>query len=86
MGFTHDVCHGRKFQKDGQDKTAWTKVGAIFTNDKGQISLKLDFMPTTVDPRGLWLSIFPVKAKDGQPPVQDAQHEEQPGVDGGIPF
>ena len=82
MPFTHDVCHGQQYESNGQKKTKWTKVGAVFTNDKGGLSLKLDFVPTSVDPvKGLWLSIFTPKPKDGQQ-EQPAESYDQ----GGVPF
>ncbi|GJL59717.1 MAG: hypothetical protein NPIRA03_25740 [Nitrospirales bacterium] len=29
------------YEKDGEEKTAWTTVGTAFQNDKGSISLKI---------------------------------------------
>ena len=71
-GWTHDICFGQP-TKDPQKKR-WINCGSIFTNDKGQISIKLDVLPLGIDPvKGLWLSVFEKKDKpqQGQGLLQD---------------
>lgn len=71
--WTHDICFGQP-TKDPQKKR-WIKIGGIFENDKGQLSLKIDTMPG-IPPEGLWLNVFPKKPKD-QDQGNQVQDEEQ---------
>lgn len=58
--YSHDVLHGVKYQSsEGQEKTRWTKCGAAFTSDKGNISIKLEYLPSGPGP--VWLSLFEPK-------------------------
>jgi hypothetical protein len=42
-----DVCFAKEYKnKQGEEKTHWTKVGVMFIKDNGGISLVLDAMPT----------------------------------------
>tara|TARA_R100000808_G_scaffold22836_1_gene50027 strand:- start:441 stop:764 length:324 start_codon:yes stop_codon:yes gene_type:complete len=54
------------YQKDGQEKKRWQKVGAAFINNHGNISFKLDYIPIKQDFSG-WFNIF---EKDQQQPSQ----------------
>ena len=57
-----DACTGRKYQgRDGAEKTAWTRIGTLFENDKGHFSLKLDALPLPNDKGEVWISCFPPK-------------------------
>ena len=50
MAYMGDVCTGRKYKdQQGQDKTKYTKIGAWFENDQGQLSIKLDALPMPDD-------------------------------------
>ena len=62
--YTHDVMHGIPIRDS--DKKRWTKCGAAFTDEQGRVSIKLDYVPTEPGERGLWLSLFAAKPKDGQ--------------------
>lgn len=46
-----DVKVAKKYTKAGAEKTQWLKIGSAFENDKGQISLALDMIPTGWDGR-----------------------------------
>ena len=37
----YNISVPEKYEKDGEEKTAWTTVGTAFKNDKGTISLKI---------------------------------------------
>lgn len=47
------------YQKDGQEKINWLKIGAVFESDKG-LSLKLDAFPAS-GADGCWIKLFPAK-------------------------
>lgn len=72
-----DVCHGKKYTtKTGEERTTWTKVGAMFVYDNGNLSLKLDFIPVG-DPNGVSLAVFKKRDKNQQSkPVAQAPVEE----------
>ena len=64
----HDVVAtiGESTDREGNTKKRFQKCGAAFTNDEGQISIKLDAVPITPDWSG-WLSLYPKKEYDNQP-------------------
>jgi hypothetical protein len=50
--------------KDGTEKKRYLTVGAVFENDKGSLSLKLDGMPVSPDWSG-WISFYEPKPYNG---------------------
>lgn len=60
MSDRFDVCVVTKYQKDGQDKSRWNKVGAAFANKLGGFNIKLDG-PTVIVPGVNDLVIVPPK-------------------------
>jgi hypothetical protein len=50
--------------KDGQEKKQYLKVGKVFENDKGQMSMKLDALPVGKDWSG-WISLYE-PSRDGE--------------------
>ncbi len=57
----YDACiRTGTYQKDGQEKINWLKIGAVFESDKG-LSLKLDALPVGGSPEGCWIKLFPAK-------------------------
>ena len=67
------------YVKDGQEKTRWLKVGALFTREDGKQSIKLEAIPTGRNEKGeLWLSAFS-KTRTDAPPGSNQ-------TDGNIPF
>lgn len=52
----------------GQEKTRWGYYGAVFRNDKGQLRLKFDSIPTNMHETGGWFSVF--ENKPQQEPEQ----------------
>ena len=83
-----------KYTKDGEQKTRWLKVGAVFGTDRGP-SIKLDCVPTSVVDRDGntvawdgWLKCFEPRPR-GQSPSQPAQNSAPPETgdfDDDIPF
>lgn len=66
------------YQKDGQEKKRWQKVGAAFINDHGNISFKLDYIPIKQDFSG-WFNIF---EKDQQQPIQQMTPQQEASARG----
>lgn len=59
---THDIVAtlGEYTAADGTKKKRYHPCGKAFTNDQGQVSLKLDALPCSPEWSG-WLSLYPVK-------------------------
>lgn len=75
-----DVCTGRKYQDNqGQEKTKYTKIGAWFENDQGQLSVKLDALPMPDEKGECWLKLFVPQPQDGQqaPPQQQPPQQQR---------
>ena len=54
---------GQYTTSDGEEKTRWTTLGALFEKDNGNMSLKLDSIPVGTDWDG-WASVFPDDEED----------------------
>ncbi len=66
-----NIVVGQKYTaKDGQEKTKWTTIGAMFIKDDGKMSVKIEQIPLN------W---------DGQAQVfdRDSQGQQQPQQQGG---
>lgn len=63
--YAYDVVAsvGEYSDKAGNKKKNYVKCGAAFTNDEGQISIKLDSVPVSPGWSG-WLSLFSPRARD----------------------
>lgn len=83
--YVGDVCHvsGTYENNQGETKKRYTKCGAYFENDHGGIGVKLEYVPTQVGEKGLWLSLFPKKDEDIRPPKSEGA--KKPPVDE-VPF
>ena len=79
--YTHDVVATNGTYKDnqGNDKKRYINVGKAFTNDQGQISIKLESVPVGPDWSG-WLSLYEPKSRDGQAPPQQQQAKRESTV------
>lgn len=66
MSDRYDLMTGRKYKtRDGQEKTAWTRVGTMFPRDKGGFSIQLEALPLNIDEKGgVRLMAFPPKDRD----------------------
>jgi hypothetical protein len=66
---THDIVAslGEYTAADGTKKKRYHTCGKAFTNDKGQVSLKLDALPCGQEWSG-WLSLYPVQENPRQDP------------------
>ena len=45
------------YQVNGEDKTRWVTIGAVFKNDQGKTSMKIDAMPVGGEWDG-WVQMF----------------------------
>ena len=91
---THDIVAnlGEYTAQDGTKKKRYHTCGKAFTNEKGQVSLKIDAMPCSPEWSG-WLSLYPVKTEERADP-RPAQRSmpaapaaaEGPDEDDEIPF
>jgi hypothetical protein len=75
---------------NGVVKKRYVTCGAVFENDKGNLSLKLESIPVGQEWTG-WLSLFEPKPRDGQQPAATPkqayaqQNQAQDGMDD-VPF
>lgn len=62
---THDVVAtvGSYKTSSGEEKKRYVHCGSAFTNDEGQISIKLDSVPVSPEWSG-WLSLYVPKPRD----------------------
>jgi hypothetical protein len=76
-----DVCHATgKYEKDGQEKTSFTKIGKLFRTDKGYRIL-LFAAPVGGGEDGTWLPVFEPRNQQQQsapPPKPKAPEEDIP--------
>lgn len=84
-----------QYQKDGETKTRWLKVGAVFMGERGP-SIKLDCVPTSVVDRDGntvawdgWLKCLEPRQREQRPQPQAPQQAaptQTGGFDDDIPF
>lgn len=73
---THDVVATvGTYKKDGQTKKRYLTVGAAFTDERGQISIKLDAVPVSPEWSG-FLSLYPVdRGEQRRAPEEEPEPE-----------
>ena len=89
----HDVVAtiGEYTDREGNTKKRYQKCGAAFTNDEGQISIKLDAVPCSPDWSG-WLSLYEKKEYDQprqqqqRPPAEPVRQKVADEPEDSIPF
>jgi len=77
-----DICTGRKYQKNGEEKMAWTKVGTLIEKD-GKQYVKLEAYPLPNADGEVFLSVFEQR-ENQQRPSQTRQ--ANPDFDASDPF
>ena len=50
------------YQKDGQEKTRWAKIGTVMETKSGKLAIKIDTIPVNWDG---WASLMEPRPKDG---------------------
>ena len=65
MKKTHDAVYGgeKYTDKNGDEKTRFINVGALFQRDDGSQTMKLESIPVGFNG---WISFYEPKPKDGQ--------------------
>lgn len=85
------VKTGEYTDRNGEQKARWLNVGAVFENDRGQLSLKLEAVPVGDGWNG-WVSFFEPRdpqqqgrqgnayadAKDGKRPASNYDDDSMP--------
>lgn len=76
---THEVVAtiGEYKNRDGETKKRYIKVGAAFTSDDGNISIKLDAVPLSNEWSG-FLSLYAIDRDKGQGQGQQPQRQSRP--------
>jgi hypothetical protein len=83
-----------EYNKGGEIKKRYQKVGSLFQRDDGSFSMKLESLPLSVDWNG-WLNFYdPYNKNEGQPkqtqpqqaPQQNQQQNNNFSADDEIPF
>ena len=89
MGERLDAVVGRKYtNRQGEEKTSWTRIGTLFIADDGKRSLKLDALPLPNDKGEVWISFFEPKDRSQAAPAKAAPGSVTRGrpPDDGPPF
>ena len=79
------------YQKDGQQKTAWLRIGRIMTKSNGGFTMKIDCTPTHVinkdgDSKAWdgWVNMMEPRQRDNAPKQQQSAPSND--FDDDIPF
>ena len=71
-------------RQSGKEKSRYLNVGAVFVNDDGKYSLKLEALP--VANFNGWINFFEPRERGEQKPEQSSAATEEPAFDDKIPF
>lgn len=91
MKKTHDAVYaGEKYtDREGNEKTRYINVGALFTRDDGSMTMKMESVPIGFSG---WINFYEPKPRDGEQPQRQsrpqrtAQTASDGFVDDPIPF
>lgn len=78
-----DICHGEKYERNGEEKMKWTKIGTLIEKD-GKQYIKLQFVP--VGAAEIFLSVFEPRQNDNQQSGQQKSSDPFRGMDDEPPF
>lgn len=79
---------GKYTDREGNEKKRYVTIGAVFEDDQGRMSMKLDAVPCSPDWSG-WASFYePDRNRQAQPAPQASTPQPQDSEDFGddIPF
>ena len=81
---THDAVYaGEKYtDREGNEKTRYVNVGALFARDDGSMTMKLESLPIGFNG---WINFYEPKERDQAPRSQRPQRSA-PAVDDDTPF
>jgi hypothetical protein len=68
---------GKYTDSQGNEKKRYVTIGAVFENDKGQMSMKLESLPVGPEWSG-WVSFYEPKAQNRQESQRPAQQRQAP--------
>lgn len=75
------------YQKDGQEKSRYQRIGTVFERDDGSLSAKIDCMPVGAPDWNGWVNFFEPRMKeDGYQAAKQAAQPHDGGMDDSIPF
>ena len=63
-----DICVGRKYTSNGEEKTQWMNIGKVFISEDGKMSGVINLIPTNWDGN---FQIFE-KKKEEQPKLKSS--------------
>lgn len=80
MRKTHDAVYaGEKYtDRDGNEKTRYVNVGALFTRDDGSMTLKLESIPVNFNG---WINFYAPKDQASDRRPQRPQRQSAPADD-----
>ena len=81
MRKTHDILAktGTYKNQQGEQKNRYTKCGAAFTDDSGQISIKLESVPVSPEWHG-WLNLWEPREQQQAPAQAPAPRQAAPAI------
>jgi hypothetical protein len=62
---TLDLLYGKKYERNGEQKTEWIKCGLLFIKGDGKYSVKLQAIPMGVQPGDVFLTAQPQRERAG---------------------
>jgi hypothetical protein len=76
MKKTHDAVYaGEKYtDREGNEKTRYVNMGALFQRDDGSLALKIESIPVGFTG---WVSFYEPRAKDGEQRPQKTQRPQR---------
>lgn len=79
MKKTHDAVYaGEKYtDREGNEKTRYVNVGALFTRDDGSMTMKLESIPVGFNG---WVNFYEPKDKDGDKPARERPQRTSGGA------
>lgn len=79
MKKTHDAVYaGEKYtDREGNEKTRYVNVGALFQREDGSLSMKLESLPIGFNG---WVNFYEPKPKDGSKPRAGAANEDSESI------
>ena len=70
-----DLVYGKKYQKNGEEKTQWINVGSLAIFDDGGMSVTIDVVPLNWDGRA---KVFDKKPREQQQAPQQRPQQREP--------
>jgi hypothetical protein len=80
-----DICSGRGYEKNGDQKVAWTRVGTLIEKD-GKQYVKLEAIPLPNEKGEVFLSVFEQRQKDSRQQSGSGGNSSDLVGDGSVPF